>query len=248
MRQRRVTTNTGHDGSMTPPVITVMITTHNRVRELVKTLENCTQQIGPRKEILVVDDTSTDRTFDMVRTQFPAVNIVRNPINRGSIASRNDILRRAKGRYVVALDDDSRFVDNNAFERIVAKMDTEPDLGIISFRVVGPEKIGSTDSQAEGATEWHCSSFACCGAVIRRAMLTETGLFPEFFYHAYEEPDLASAPGTPDIACSNGMILWCTTSSRGLIETSSGHTVGTLATKPVALSCVIPGVGSFQRW
>src|SRR5262249_21286562 len=38
--------------------------------------------------------------------------------------------------------------------------------------------------------EWHVSSFAACGVAIRKAMLDQTGVFPEFFFHAYEEPDL----------------------------------------------------------
>jgi GT2 family glycosyltransferase len=141
--------------------------------------------------VLVVDDASSDGTFEQVRDGFPAVDIVRNEKNQGSIASRNDILRRARGDYIVALDDDSRFIDADACERIVARMDAEPDLGIISFQVVGPEHPESLDPQGRATGEWHSSSFACCGAAIRRSMLEQTGLFPEFFYHAYEEPDLA---------------------------------------------------------
>ena len=38
--------------------------------------------------------------------------------------------------------------------------------------------------------EWHCCSFAACGVALRRSMLDATGLFPEFFFHTYEEPDL----------------------------------------------------------
>jgi GT2 family glycosyltransferase len=173
------------------PRITYMIATHNRVSELVKTLESCLAQSGPAAEILVVDDASTDGTYETVREQFPRVDIVRNTRNIGSIASRNDILRRARGDYIIALDDDSRFIDADACERIVKRMDAEPDLGIIAFQIVGPENSESMTPAGRPAGEWHCSSFVCCGAAIRRAMLEKTGLFPEFFYHAYEEPDLA---------------------------------------------------------
>lgn len=173
------------------PRVTIMIATHNRKSELLKTLENCSALTGSAPEILVVDDSSTDGTYDAVRTGFPTVNIVRNEVNKGSIASRNDILRRARGDYIVALDDDSRFVDSDACERIVARMDAEPDLGIISCQVIGPENPATMAPEGRATGEWYCSSFACCGAVIRRSMLERTGLFPEFFYHAYEEPDLA---------------------------------------------------------
>jgi glycosyltransferase involved in cell wall biosynthesis len=173
------------------PRITIMIATHNRVSELAKTLESCLAQSGPTAEILVVDDASTDGTYDAVRSRFPQVDVVRNERNKGSIASRNDILRRARGDYVIALDDDSRFVDSDACQRIVSRMDAEPDLGIIAFQVIGPENPATMRPEGRHEGEWHCSSFACCAAVLRRSMFEKTGPLAEIFYHSYEEPDLA---------------------------------------------------------
>jgi glycosyltransferase involved in cell wall biosynthesis len=173
------------------PRVTIMIATRNRVSELVKTLESCRALTGPPKEILVVDDASSDGTYGIVRTRFPEVNIVRNEVNKGSIASRNDILQRAKGDYVIGLDDDSRFVDADACERIVARMDREPDLGIISCQPIGPEFPETLQLGGRATGEWHTSSFAFCAVVIRRSILERTGLLPELFYHSYEEPDLA---------------------------------------------------------
>ncbi|HTQ41028.1 MAG TPA: glycosyltransferase [Pirellulales bacterium] len=172
------------------PLITFMIATRNRVEELRKTLENCEAQLWPAMEILVVDDASTDGTYEMVRSRFSQVNIVRREKNVGSIVARNDILRRARGKYIIALDDDSRLVDADACRRIVERMEREPDLGIISLQVIGPEHPERMQDSGRLRGEWHCNSYAACGAVIRRAMLEKTGLFPEFFFHTYEEPDL----------------------------------------------------------
>ena len=175
----------------TKPLVTFMIATRNRVDELVKTLDSCLKQDWPSKEILVVDDASSDGTHRTVTERFPAVEIVRFEKNRGSIAARNSILQRANGDYVIALDDDSRFVEPNACRRIVERMEGEVDLGIVSFQVIGPEFPERTIDAGRLRGEWHCSSFADCGAAIRRTMLGNTGLFPEFFFHTYEEPDLA---------------------------------------------------------
>jgi GT2 family glycosyltransferase len=172
------------------PLVSFMITTRNRITELEKTLTDSLLQEYPNVEILVVDDGSSDGTYDRVRLKFPQVNIVRNEVNIGSIASRNDILRRAKGEYIIGLDDDSRFIEPDACRRVVERMEAEPDLGIISFQVIGPEFPERMDPANRLTGEWHCSSFAACGVAIRRSMLEKTGLFPEFFFHAYEEPDL----------------------------------------------------------
>lgn len=173
------------------PRVTIMIATRNRVGELLKTLESCRALNGPPPEILVVDDTSSDGTYETVRAKFPDVNIVRNEINKGSIASRNDILRRARGDYIIGLDDDSRFVEADACQRIVERLDREPDLGIISFQAIGPEFPETLKPEGRATGEWHSSSFAFCAVVLRRSMLQQTGLLPEMFYHAYEEPDLS---------------------------------------------------------
>ena len=75
--------------------VTIMITTRNRVSELVKTLETCRTLSGITKEVLVVDDTSSDGTYETVRERFPEVEIVRNEVNKGSIASRNRYFARS---------------------------------------------------------------------------------------------------------------------------------------------------------
>ena len=116
-----------------------MIATHNRVDELMKTLASCEEQQWPNKEIMVVDDASADGTYELVRSKFPNVNIVRFEENRGSIAARNDILKRTSGAFVIALDDDSRLVDAESCRQIVERMEAEPDLGVIALQIVGPE-------------------------------------------------------------------------------------------------------------
>lgn len=86
------------------PRVSFMIATHNRVAELVTTIETCIQPSNLNTEILVVDACSTDGTFEAMAERYPRVAITRNKVNRGSIASRNDILRRAKGDYIIPLD------------------------------------------------------------------------------------------------------------------------------------------------
>jgi GT2 family glycosyltransferase len=167
-----------------------MIATRNRAAELRKTLRCCREQAGVTAEVLVVDDASTDGTWDMVRREFPEVNLAQRETNCGSIAARNDILRRARGKYIIGLDDDSRFVDPDACRRVVERMDREPDLGIVSFQAIGPEHPERMNESGRLRGEWHVSSFAACGVAIRRAILQRTGPLSEHFFHTYEEPDL----------------------------------------------------------
>ena len=168
-----------------------MIATHNRVDELRTTLVSLRDRRGVEFETIVVDDASSDGTAEAVRAEFPEVTLVRFESNRGSVAARNEVLRRASGEIIVGLDDDSRFIEPDAIgPPLVVRMRAEPDLGILSFQPIGPERPERMTESGRLRGEWHCSSFAACGVAIRRSVLNKTGLLPEFFFHAYEEPDL----------------------------------------------------------
>ena len=169
--------------------VSLMIATRNRAAELRKTLESCRALCGTTREVLVVDDASTDGTADMVRREFPEVRLTAWKTNHGSVAARNEIVRRARGRYIIGLDDDSRFIEPDACRRVVERMDREPDLGVVSFQAVGPEFPERMTPAGRLRGEWHTSSYAGCGVAIRREVFQRTGLFPEYFFHMYEEPD-----------------------------------------------------------
>ena len=167
-----------------------MIATRNRAAELRKTLHCCRSLTSVEREVLVVDDGSTDGTAEMVRCEFPEVDLTAWKTNHGSVAARNHIVRKARGKYIIGLDDDSRFVEPDACRRVVERMDREPDLGIVSFQVVGPEHPERMTPAGRLQGEWHTSSYAACGMAIRREVFQRTGFFSEYFFHTYEEPDL----------------------------------------------------------
>jgi GT2 family glycosyltransferase len=173
-----------------PPSLSIMIATRNRVGELVKTLESCLALPWRPLEILVADDASTDGTSEVVRARFPSVRLIRPGRNVGSVAARNLIVREARGDYVLGLDDDSRLTDPGDCARLVDRMEREPDLGVLALQPVGPEHPERLTEAGRLRGEWHASSFAACGVLIRRAVFDRTGLFPGYFFHAYEEPDL----------------------------------------------------------
>ena len=194
---------------MSPPAhapdATVMIATHNRVGELRKTLSSLREQRGATFETVVVDDASPDGTADVVAAEFPEVTLVRFATNRGSVAARNEILRRARGEIVVGLDDDSRFTEPDGLARAVDRMRSEPDLGVLSFQPIGPEHPERLTDEGRLRGERHAASFAACGVALRRSLLDRfraederrgrrgaknSGPLPEFFFHMYEEPDL----------------------------------------------------------
>lgn len=93
---------------------------------------------GVTYEVIVVDNCSADGTAEMVQTSFPEIRLIRNPVNRGVSAARNQGFRVATGRYVLTLDADMILTENSV-EKLVRFMDRTPDAGISGCRLVFPD-------------------------------------------------------------------------------------------------------------
>ena len=192
--------------------VSYMIASHNRKEELLKTVQSCYEQDYPEKEIHVVDDGSTDGSYDSIRERFSEVIITRNATAQGSVTSRNQIFKRVTGEILFGFDDDSRFIDRGSTKRVVERFMREPDLGLLDFQDIGPEcpeRIPDNSSARLGG-EYYISSFGAGRFAIRRESLVAAGLYPEFFWHAYEESDLAIRIWECGYRCLrwNDILIW----------------------------------------
>ena len=89
-----------------PPLVSILIPAYNAEGFIGETLRSAVAQTWPRKEIIVVDDGSKDRTVEIAR-QFASkeVKIVQKE-NEGAAATRNYALRLSQGDYIQWLDAD----------------------------------------------------------------------------------------------------------------------------------------------
>ena len=86
--------------------ISVVIPLYNKAAEIGATLRSVLCQTQPPREIIVVDDGSTDGSAEIVeRMGSCAVTLVRRS-NGGVSAARNEAMRMASGRWVALLDGD----------------------------------------------------------------------------------------------------------------------------------------------
>ena len=93
----------------TLPLVTVAIVARNRREELTMTLQKVTRELeypGDRMEIIVVDNGSTDGTPAMLKSDFPAVQVISNATNEGAPAW-NRAFRVGRGEFFLILDDDA---------------------------------------------------------------------------------------------------------------------------------------------
>ena len=105
-----------------------------------------------RKQILFVDNGSSDGTEELVRSKYPQVTLLRSDTNLGFIRANNLAYPHAAGRYVLMLNSDA-FVGPHTFARTVEYMDEHPEVGVLGCRLVHRTARRSPCAQFSDAVE-----------------------------------------------------------------------------------------------
>ena len=113
--------------------VSIIIPTRNRREWLRLALRSAREQTWPDKEMVVVDEASTDDTLTMLAAEFPGARIVRHGTARGPSAARNSGLAAATGDWILFLDDDD-VIHPGHIEALVEASRTAPDGVIVSGR------------------------------------------------------------------------------------------------------------------
>ena len=90
-------------------MITIGITCYNAADTIARAVTSAFAQVWPDKEVIVVDDASTDDSAEVLaalRERYPALHVVRHDENRGYPGALNSIIERAQGDLVAIFDDD----------------------------------------------------------------------------------------------------------------------------------------------
>lgn len=86
------------------PLVSVIIPTYNRADKVCDAIRSVLNQTYKNVQVLVIDDGSTDNTFELVRL-FPHVQFIQQK-HAGQAAARNNGLRNARGEIIANLDSD----------------------------------------------------------------------------------------------------------------------------------------------
>lgn len=190
------------------PTVSIIITNWNGQKWLAGCFQALEAQTYPDFEIILVDDGSTDGSADWVAENYPAVRLIRQAEHLGFAGANNVGIRAAEGRYIVALNNDTR-PEPAWLAEMVAGL-TGPDIGMVAAQILiwdDPSLLDSAGIEVDWAgfgwnRGWrqpvHTANkpeevFGPCAAaaLYRREMLAEIGLFDEDYYTYYEDVDLA---------------------------------------------------------
>jgi GT2 family glycosyltransferase len=168
------------------PTVSAVIATFNRVAELRIALDRLRRQSFRVAEILVVDDGSSDGTGSMVRTEFPEARYVRLPHNAGLIYARNFGFVNTTGDYILSVDDDSWFAEDDGLARAVAFLESHTDVAAAACNISTRDGLVYLP---RGVAPFEVPWYVGCGHLLRRSAVAETGLYLSEFTRQGEEKD-----------------------------------------------------------
>jgi GT2 family glycosyltransferase len=170
--------------------VSVMIATRNRAADLRRTCKVLGALNPAPMEIMITADGCEDDTVAVVKSELPEARLIVNEPGRGSVASRDRMMREARGDLVLALDDDSYPEQLDCVSRIVPLFEQNEKLAIMQLPQRSDEYPESLARADFGPTRL-VRSFFNSGAVLRRSIYTGMPGFEPRFFHMYEEPDYA---------------------------------------------------------
>ena len=117
-------------------MISIIIPSYNQGQYLTQTIDSALDQTVKPKEIIVIDDGSTDNSLEIAKSYEPQTKVV-SQVNKGLASARNTGIMNATGDYMFFLDADDIMLEN-CIERISQVIEeTNADVVAPSFKTFG---------------------------------------------------------------------------------------------------------------
>jgi GT2 family glycosyltransferase len=169
----------------------ILIVTYNRRAELEQTLNVIQHLLEEELEVLVWDDASTDETLELAE-KFSFVKWFSGKERVGGSKARSQLYVKARGKYLIGLDDDANPLDDNILEKVKLIFENEPATGLLAFRLYWGLKTLTTEEKYKNpGKSFTAADFAACGFAIRREAFIFCGGFPKWMNIYGEETYLA---------------------------------------------------------
>jgi glycosyltransferase involved in cell wall biosynthesis len=167
------------------PTVSVIIPTFNRGWIIRDAIDSVLAQTYTNFELIVVDDGSTDRTHDILRSYGDRLRLI-GQVNRGVSAARNSGIGVSTGRLVAFLDSDDLWLPDKLAAQVAffehsrsALICQTEELWIRNGMRVNPKKRHRKPSGLIFKPSLALCLVSPSAVMVRRELFDEVGLFDE---------------------------------------------------------------------
>ncbi len=125
------------------PLVSIITINFNNPDVTCDLIESLNKISYPNFEIIVVDNNSTRNSPQIIKEKFLGINLICNSINVGFPGGNNIGIMKAKGEYILLLNNDC-IVTHDFMEPLIEAFINNPDIGALSPKIRffhSPEKI-----------------------------------------------------------------------------------------------------------
>ena len=189
------------------PKVSIIIVNWNGRHLLEACLASLRRQTFQDREVILVDNGSTDGSVQWLADQHPEVQVVALTSNQGFCGGNNAGIRVARGEYIVLLNNDTE-VEPEWLEALVTHIAGDRSIAACDSKILyfgrrdtiwsaGAEYTiaGSSEWRAHGCRDEEITEPAevftanACSAIYARRVLEEIGELDEDFFAGYEDVD-----------------------------------------------------------
>lgn len=121
------------------PELSVIIVNYNGQRYLQACLDSLKIHLdGIVFEIILIDNNSMDNSCDYIEANYPGIILIRSNINYGFGKGNNEAVKKAKGKYLLLINNDTIVLDN--LNPVLQFLKADPSIGAIGINMLNAEK------------------------------------------------------------------------------------------------------------
>jgi GT2 family glycosyltransferase len=109
--------------------------------------------LGIEYEIFVIDNASTDKSVDMIKSEFPDIKVIVNTYHAGMAKAYNQGIKEATGEYILVVNADT-ITGKKTIEKSLEFMDLHLDAGGVGVRMITPDGRFLTESKHGFTQPW----------------------------------------------------------------------------------------------
>ncbi len=192
------------------PLVSVITVNYNGLKDTCEMLDSIIRYVPFSYELIVVDNASKEDEASKIKQNYPDVICIRSEKNLGFAGGNNLGLKKAKGKYLLLLNNDT-FITDNSITHLLERLESDPSIGgvspkikfafspdIIQFAGCTPLSPVTLRNKQTGIGQVDRGQFDSAsptpflhGAamMIKKEVIREVGLMPEIYFLYYEELD-----------------------------------------------------------
>lgn len=195
------------------PLVSIITINYNEsavTLELLSSLRNIRYK---NIEIIVVDNASPNDNSDVIKNEYPEINLIKSDINLGFAGGNNLGVKIAKGDYLLFINNDT-IVPKDFIAPLVETLENDKSIGMVSPKIkfhwddrliqyagytpmnhwtirnnsIGYKQVDNGDFDVEGET----ASIHGAAMMVPKRVIEKVGMMTEIYFLYYEEHDWAA--------------------------------------------------------